>query len=154
MKQVILVGLVRMIICESCTLEQQKKKKLCGDIFHFFYLFHFYSMSMCLLILISVLHVEEKIKSVDASKTAVFAGSRLTNEEQYLVQKFAREAIGTQSIGNFHYLGREKGYLENSIANTSFNQIKDASKIVLFGAELINDHDYVGYLVNLARTNN
>lgn len=98
--------------------------------------------------------IAKKIKEDEAEKTVLFAGARLTNEELYLVQKFGREAIGTPHIGNFHYLGRAKGYKDNAIANTPFNQISEASKIILFGAELINDHDYVGYLVNKARTNN
>jgi predicted molibdopterin-dependent oxidoreductase YjgC len=96
--------------------------------------------------------IAEKVKAKDAEKTAVFGGARLTNEEQYLVQKLAREAIGTKNIGNFHYLGRAKGYRDNSIANTPFKEIEGASKIIIIGAELINDHDYVGYLVNHART--
>jgi len=97
----------------------------------------------------------EKIKSTEADKNMFFAGARMTNEEIYLVQKLAKEGVKSNFVANLHYLGRgAKKYANNAIANVPFEQIKDASKIYIVGADLIHEHEYVGFLVNKARKKN
>ncbi len=96
--------------------------------------------------------IAKKIKKSVPEKTVLFAGSRLTNEEIYLIQKFARKAVNTPYIANFQYLGRgAKKYANNSTSNVPFSQLKQASVIYVLGADLIYEHDYVGFLVNEAR---
>lgn len=95
--------------------------------------------------------IAKQVKSSQPEESAVFAGARLTNEEIYLVQKWAREGIKTPYIANFHYMGRGKGYAINSLDNVPFADLEKATKIYLFGAELQEDHDYVGFLVNQTR---
>lgn len=95
--------------------------------------------------------IADKIKTNDAEKTALFAGARLTNEEIYLVQKLAREGIKTPYISNFHYFGRGCSYNVNSYKNVPFDELYKASRIYVLGAELIEDHDYAGFVVNNAR---
>ncbi len=94
--------------------------------------------------------IGDKLKGSEG-KTAVFAGARLSNEEIYLLQKFVRKGLKTNNISNFHYLGRGAGYLIDSYKNVPFDELYKASKIYLVGAELIDDHDYVGFVVNNAR---
>ena len=98
--------------------------------------------------------INEKIKTVNPDENAFFAGARLTNEEQYLVKKLAVEAVNTSNVGSFHYLGRGDGYGYNSYKNVPFEQIKDASKVYVFGAELNYDDQFVSFLVNNAKANN
>ncbi|RLD66990.1 MAG: hypothetical protein DRI84_03560, partial [Bacteroidetes bacterium] len=98
--------------------------------------------------------IADKVKAVDAEKNIFFAGARLSNEEVYLIQKLARQGVKTPYISNFHYMGRGRGYSINSRANVPFEQLYDASHIYLMGAELIADHDYVGFMVNNAKVRN
>lgn len=98
--------------------------------------------------------IGEKVRKVQPEENILFAGARLSNEEIYLVQKLAREGIKTPYIANFHYMGRGSGYNINSKANVPFEKLYDASKIYLVGAELIEDHDYVGFMVNNAKVKN
>jgi formate dehydrogenase major subunit len=95
--------------------------------------------------------IKDKIENSEAEANAFFAGARLTNEELFQIQKFARQIVKTDLISNFHYLDRVEGYRSNDLANTPFEQIEKANKIYLIGAELIEDNDYVGFLVNNAR---
>jgi formate dehydrogenase major subunit len=97
--------------------------------------------------------VTDKVKAA-AEKTAVFAGARLSNEELYLLQKWVRKGLGTNNVSNFHYLGRGAGYLIDSFKNVPFDDLYKASKIYIVGAELIDDHDYAGFVVNNARIRN
>ena len=95
--------------------------------------------------------VEGKLKSFEPNKSAFFAGARLTNEEQYLVQKLARGAVGTNNVNSFHYIHGASGYAEISKHNVPFEQIKGASKVFLIGSEIDRYNPVVGYMVNSAK---
>lgn len=95
--------------------------------------------------------IEGKIKSFEQNKTAFFAGARLTNEEQYLVQKLARAAVGTNNVSSFHYIHGAAGYSNISESNVPFEQIKGASKVFLLGSEINRYNPVVGYMVNSAK---
>ena len=92
-----------------------------------------------------------QINKVKADENIFFAGARLSNEEQYLIQKLARAGAKTNNVSSFLYLNEQKGYLENSMANVPFEQIKDASKIYLLGAEVNKDNAVVGFMINNAQ---
>jgi formate dehydrogenase major subunit len=92
--------------------------------------------------------MKEKITDTASKKNAFFAGARLTNEEQYLVKKLAVEAANSTNIGSFHYMGRGNAYGMNSFKNVPFDQIRDANKIYILGAELNYDDQFVSYIVN------
>lgn len=93
----------------------------------------------------------EKITEANPDDNAFFAGARLSNEEMYLIQKMARAAVGTNNVTSFHYLNRGNGYISNSMANVPFDQLKDASRIYLIGAEANRDNAVLGFLVNNAK---
>jgi formate dehydrogenase major subunit len=91
--------------------------------------------------------ITNNANSIKAEETAVFAGARLSNEEIFLVKKFANEGLKTQNIGSFHYLGRGNGYAINSLATTPFEQISGAEKVFLFGSEINTDNAVVGFMI-------
>jgi predicted molibdopterin-dependent oxidoreductase YjgC len=95
--------------------------------------------------------IKEKIASSLPDQNAFFAGARLSNEEQYLIQKIARNGVKTDNIGSFQYLGRSGGYQFNSRENVPFEQIKNASRIYVFGADIAEEHGLVSFFVNNAK---
>jgi predicted molibdopterin-dependent oxidoreductase YjgC len=95
--------------------------------------------------------IREKINAVTPDDNAFFAGARLSNEEMYLIQKFARVGARTNNVTSFHYLNRGHGYVGNALSNVPFDQLKDASKIYLIGAEVNRDNAVLGYMINNAR---
>ncbi len=94
--------------------------------------------------------IREKITWVKPDENAFFAGARLSNEEMYLVQKFARAAVKTNNISSFHYLGRGEAYRSNCEFNVPMADISDASKIYLLGTEINSDHAVTGFMVHNA----
>ncbi len=98
--------------------------------------------------------IKDKIKSVKPDENVFFAGARLSNEELYLIQKFARAAVKTNNISSFHYLNRGNGYTNNYMSNVPFEQIEKAGKIYLIGSEINYENAVVGYMINNARYNN
>jgi formate dehydrogenase major subunit len=95
-----------------------------------------------------------KIKSVQPDENAFFAGARLSNEELYLIQKFARASVKTNNISSFHYLGRGNGYKENYLTNVPFEQLENVNKVFLIGSEINYENAVVGYMINNARFRN
>ena len=89
--------------------------------------------------------VAEKIRSVRPDENAFFAGARLTNEEQYLVQKLARCGAGTNHISSFHYLDRGDGYAENSRFSVPFEQIGQAEHLFFLGGEINMENAVPGF---------
>jgi formate dehydrogenase major subunit len=98
--------------------------------------------------------IRSKIESVQPDENVFFAGARMSNEEQYLVQKFARAAVKTNNISSFHYLERGKGFRTNSFANVPFEQIAGAKRVVLFGSEINRENAVVGFMVQNAKHKN
>ncbi|MFO8234231.1 MAG: molybdopterin-dependent oxidoreductase [Bacteroidales bacterium] len=93
----------------------------------------------------------DEIRHVESEENAFYAGARLSNEELYLFQKFARLGANTNNINSFHHLAAYEGNNYNYKANVPFEEIPEASKIILFGSELNMENGVVGFKVNNAR---
>lgn len=91
--------------------------------------------------------IRSRIQSVLPDENAFFAGARLSNEEMYLVQKFARAAVKTNNVASFQYLERGKGYHTNTLKNVPFDQITGAKRIVLFGSEINRENAVVSFMI-------
>ena len=98
--------------------------------------------------------IKTKIESVQPDENAVFAGARLSNEEMYLIQKFARAGVKTNNISSFHYLNRGDGYVNNYVSNMPFEQLDGVNKVYLIGSEINYENAVVGYMINNARFSN
>ncbi|MPM02366.1 Nitrate reductase [bioreactor metagenome] len=95
--------------------------------------------------------ISRRIKSVKPSENAFTAGARLSNEEQYLIQKIARAGAKTNNISSFHYMERGKGYTENSQDNVPFVDLKKAKAIWVLSPELIKANGVAGFAIQNAR---
>ncbi len=93
----------------------------------------------------------DEMKGMEPHEQAFFAGARLSNEEQYLMQKLARKVVGTSNISSFHYLGREQANASNYQWNIRLDKIKEAKEIVIIGARLHHENAVAGFEVNNAR---
>lgn len=94
--------------------------------------------------------IKERIEAVQPDENVFMAGSRLTNEEIYLVQKLARAAAKTNNVGSFSYLDRGGFYAENSKDNVPFDQIKEASKVYLIGDNIHQKNPVAGFKIQNA----
>ncbi|MDY0342023.1 MAG: molybdopterin-dependent oxidoreductase [Lentimicrobium sp.] len=81
-----------------------------------------------------------EIESSDPNEMAFFAGARLSNEEQYLIQKLARAGAKTNNISSFHYLGREMAYARLTKANLPFPELELSTHVYLIGADIATTH--------------
>jgi len=94
--------------------------------------------------------IYDKVKEVKADENIVFAGARLSNEELLLIKKFGHEALKTNQLGSFHYLGRGKAFHNASDMNVPFDQLNQASHIFLIGTEVHEENAVAGFIANQA----
>ncbi len=99
--------------------------------------------------------IGDKIKNnIARQQNAFYGGARLTNEEQYLLQKLARVGAKTNHVNNFHYLFGNTGYIQNSTANVELGQLDKARRIYIIGPEINRDHAVIGFILNNKQTRN
>jgi formate dehydrogenase major subunit len=91
--------------------------------------------------------IVKRIKLSRSDENLFFGGARMTNEELYLLKKFANTGAKTNNITSFHYLNRGEGYKQNSLSNVPFEQLAGASKIYLVGSEINTDNAVVGFTI-------
>lgn len=91
--------------------------------------------------------IAEKIRSVKPDENVFFGGSRLSNEELYMVQKLARFGAKTNNVSTFHYVGRGSGFRHISQSNAPFAQLAEASRIWFLGSEINYENAVGGFLV-------
>jgi len=95
--------------------------------------------------------ISDQIKKVKPEQNAFFAGASLTNEEQYLVQKFARAAAKTNNIGSLHYMNGDSAFAIDSLANFNFDSIKNTNHIYLLASQINRNNPVLGYMLNAAK---
>lgn len=95
--------------------------------------------------------IREKVLESKPEQNMIFAGSRLSNEELLLIKTLGEQAIKTNKLSSFHYLGRGTAFKTASEMNVPFSQLQDASHIFLIGTEIHEENGVAGFLVNQAR---
>ena len=89
----------------------------------------------------------------------VLGSARATNEENYLVQKFARVVIGTNNVDccarvcHAPTAAAMGGMLGTGAATNSFNDIEAARTILVFGANPTENHPIIGARIRQAALN-
>jgi formate dehydrogenase major subunit len=79
------------------------------------------------------------IRTTDNEKLAVLASGQMTNEENYLIQKLARLALGTNNIGGLNSPLIAGGYMQNVGDNEvicTYRDIQNSDLIMLFGSDI------------------
>lgn len=94
--------------------------------------------------------IKDKAEGINADENMIFAGARLSNEELFLIKKFGLEALKTNQLGSFHYLGRGEAFHNASDLNVPFRQLNQASHIFLIGTEVHEENAVAGFIVNQA----
>lgn len=94
----------------------------------------------------------KQVKATECDKNILFAGARLTNEELYLIQKFARAGLKTNNVTSFHYVGRGDGYKYAVRDNLPFEKIVEVNRIYILGSETNYENGVVGMMINRARS--
>jgi len=88
-------------------------------------------------------HTSKKIKKSIRSKDswAVFGSPHATNEENYLLQKFARTILKTNNIGSYSNLDEyPEALMRASMSNTTFERIENSDFIMVCNFDPMETH--------------
>jgi formate dehydrogenase major subunit len=91
--------------------------------------------------------LKELVRTHSPREMAVFVSPRLTNEEIYLAQKFARVALRTHNVTSFSHLVNGETFAPDVVATSSYPQLADAQAILVVNSGLDEEHfvvDLVG----------
>lgn len=102
----------------------------------------------------------KRIVAIDGpDSVGVLGSARATNEENYLAQKFARVAIGTNNVDccarvcHAPTATAMKSILGAGAATNSFDDIEKAKTILVFGANPTENHPIIGARIKQAALN-
>ena len=71
---------------------------------------------------------------------AVFVSPRLTNEEVYLAQKFARVALRTHNVTSFSHLVNRETFAPDVVATATYPELAQAQAILVVNSGLADEH--------------
>ncbi|MCL2435037.1 MAG: FAD-dependent oxidoreductase [Lentimicrobiaceae bacterium] len=91
-------------------------------------------------------------------QTAVLVSPQLTNEAMYLIQKFVRTCLDTNSITSSYFMQRQ---MENRLPfnvnkndNLPVGELHGAKRIYIVGSDLAKEHPVISHLVQNSREEN
>ena len=88
----------------------------------------------------AAMRLKELRRKHPGEAVALFVSPRLTNEEIYLAQKFARIALGTHQVTTFAHLVNRDLNCPDVLSNGSYRDLEDAQAILVVGAEPADEH--------------
>jgi formate dehydrogenase major subunit len=96
------------------------------------------------------MRLKELSRRVSPEEMAVFVSPRLTNEEIYLAQKFARLALRTNNVTSFSQLVNRELDCPEVISTASYADLAEAQAILVVNSALDEEHFVVDLLVKRA----
>lgn len=108
----------------------------------------------------AILYCTEKLQTIKdqygANSIGVLGSARATNEDNYIIQKFARAVIGTNNVDNCARVCHQPTakamsmMLGTGAATNSFDDIEKAETILVAGANTTGSHPVVGARIKQA----
>ncbi len=84
--------------------------------------------------------IKDLKRRVSGREIAVFVSPRLSNEEIFLAQKFARVALGTHNVTTFAALANPDLFCPDVVSTGSYRDLLDAQVIVLANSRTDDEH--------------
>jgi formate dehydrogenase major subunit len=86
------------------------------------------------------LKLKELVRTSVPQEMAVFVSPRLTNEEIYLAQKFARVALRTHNVTSFTHLVNRETFAPDVLATATYPELAQAQAILVVNSALADEH--------------
>ena len=98
----------------------------------------------------AALRMKELKRAYSGAEMAVFISPRLTNEEIYLAQKFARVVLKTHQVTTFSRLVNAEWDCPEIVSTATYTDVLDAQGLLVVNADLADDHFVVDLLAKKA----
>ena len=97
--------------------------------------------------------LKELVRKYSGREIAVFVSPRLTNEEIYVAQKFARVALRTHNITSFNHLVNRELFAPDVLATATYADLAQAQAILVVNSGLDEEHFVVDLMAKRAIRN-
>ncbi|MFI5142622.1 MAG: FAD-dependent oxidoreductase [Thermoanaerobaculales bacterium] len=101
----------------------------------------------------AALRLKELSRRYAPEEMAVFVSPRLTNEEIYLAQKFARVALRTHNVSSFAQLVNQRFACPEVFSTATYPDLADAQAVLVVNSNLDEEHFVVDLLAKRAIRN-
>lgn len=98
----------------------------------------------------AAIRLKEMLRRYSGNEIAVFVSPRMTNEEIYLAQKFARIVCKTHNVTSFANLVNEELFCPDVISTAAYSDLTDAQAILVVNSETDEEHFVVDILAKHA----
>ncbi len=98
----------------------------------------------------TALRLKELRRKYSGSEMAVFVSPRMTNEEIYLAQKFARIVLGTHQVTTLAHLVNQELFCPEVVSTAGYSDVEDAQAILVVNSEIDTEHFVVDLMVKKA----
>ncbi len=98
----------------------------------------------------TAMRLKELRRKYTGDEVAVFISPRLTNEEIYLAQKFARIALGTHQVSSLAHLVNRDLACPDVISTATYRELEDAQAIVVAASDPCDEHFVADLLIKKA----
>ncbi len=99
----------------------------------------------------AAMRLDELRRKHTGDEIAVFVSPRLSNEELYLAQKFARIALGTHQVTSFSRLVNGAWDCPDVLSDATYRDLADAQTVLVVGAEPAENQFVVDLLAKKAQ---
>ncbi len=93
------------------------------------------------------MHLKELVRKYNGSQIAVFVSPRMTNEEIYLAQKFARVVLRTHNVTSFANLFNREFACPEVVSTASYPDLLDAQAVVVVNSNTDEEHFVADLLI-------
>ena len=101
----------------------------------------------------AAVRLKELARKYSGAEMAVFVSPRLTNEEVYLAQKFARVALKTHNVTSFSHLVNPELLEPGLVGNATYQDVARAQALLVVGSSLDEEHFVVDLIAKRALRN-
>ncbi|MFH1263028.1 MAG: molybdopterin-dependent oxidoreductase [Pseudomonadota bacterium] len=98
----------------------------------------------------AAMRFKELLRKYNGGQIALFVSPRMTNEEIYLAQKFARVALRTHNVSTFGNLVNREFACPEVVSTGSYPDLLDAQAIVVVNSDTAEEHFVTDLLVKRA----
>lgn len=99
----------------------------------------------------AIVAIKTATNAVEPNQNAIFASAKHTNEMMYLIQKWCRKALNTDTISSFEYINTNPIINLNKNDNVPMHELIGSKHICIFASELNIEHPIIDKLLQYIR---
>ena len=98
--------------------------------------------------------IKKEVSKVKSEENIISVDPTMTNESMYMIQKWARAGVKTNSLGTASTFYKDSVFNLNKNDNLQLHELQKAKQVFIFGTNLAQDHPVISHIVQNMRYEN